>query len=67
MQRIVIPECFALPKAFKTIRDANRLAFLLFVCLRKQAFDTASKQKSLSTLLRGFVARSGFEPETSGL
>ena len=25
-----------------------RLAFLLLVCLRKQAFDTASKQKSLS-------------------
>jgi hypothetical protein len=42
------PQKFALPKAFQTIRDANRLAFLLFVCLRKRAFDTASKQKSLS-------------------
>jgi hypothetical protein len=48
MLRIVILEKFDLPKAFQTIRDANRLAFLLFVCLRKQAFDTASKQKSLS-------------------
>jgi hypothetical protein len=36
------------PKPFKqTLRV--RLAFLLLVCLRKRAFDTASKQKSLST------------------
>ena len=50
------PRKFALPKALQTTNFVCCLAFLLFVCLRKQAFDTASKQKSLSTLLRGFVA-----------
>jgi hypothetical protein len=57
----------ALPKAFQTIRDANRLAFLTLIRSIKRACFAASYKKSLSTLLRGFVARSGFEPETSGL
>jgi len=42
-----LPRWAPYPKPFKqTLRV--RLAFLLLVCLRKQAFDTASKQKSLS-------------------
>jgi hypothetical protein len=44
------PETSSLPKAFTTNRIAIGWAFLLFVCLRMQAFDTASKQKSLSLL-----------------
>ncbi len=43
-----IPQQFALPKAFQTTNFVCCLAFLLLVCLRKRAFDTASKQKSLS-------------------
>ena len=50
------PLQFDKPKALQTTNLVCCLAFLLFVCLRKQALDTASKQKSLSTLLRGFVA-----------
>ena len=42
-----LPRWAPYPKPFKqTLRV--RLAFLLLVCLRKQAFATASKQKSLS-------------------
>jgi hypothetical protein len=44
------PEASSLPKAFTTNRDAIGWAFLLFVCLRMQAFDTVSKQKSLSLM-----------------
>ena len=36
------PNKFALPKAFQTIRDANRLAFLTLPNLRVQAPDVVS-------------------------
>ena len=35
--------------------------FLLLVCLRKRAFDTASKQKTRHSVT-GFAERKGFEP-----
>jgi hypothetical protein len=57
----------ALPKALQTTNLVFCLAFFVLVSLHKQACDAALNEKSLSTLLRGFVARSGFEPETSGL
>jgi hypothetical protein len=43
-----IPQQFDLPKAFQTIRDANRLAFFILVSLHKRACDAASNEKSLS-------------------
>ena len=57
----------ALPKALQTTNFVCCLAFFVLVSLHKRACDAALNEKSLSTLLRGFVARSGFEPETSGL
>jgi hypothetical protein len=61
------PRMFELPKALQTTNFVCCLAFFVLVSLHKQACDAALNEKSLSTLLRGFVARSGFEPETSGL
>ena len=36
------------PKPFQRYRFAILLGFLLLICLQKRAFDTASKQKTLS-------------------
>ena len=41
------PKWAPYPKPFKQTQSVC-LAFLLLVCLRKRAFDTSSKQKSLS-------------------
>ena len=47
-------------KPFKSKRSLL-LGFLLLVCLRKRAFDTASKQKTRHSMT-GFAERKGFEP-----
>ena len=47
-------------KPFKSKRSLL-LGFLLLVCLRKRAFDTASKQKTRHSVT-GFAERKGFEP-----
>jgi hypothetical protein len=36
------------PKPFQQYRVAISLGFSLLICLQKRAFDTASKQKTLS-------------------
>jgi len=36
----------ALPKAFHTIRDANRMAFLTLACLQERALDAARIKKA---------------------
>ena len=53
----------AVLKALKNIRGADGFGFLSLVCLRKRAFDTASKQKTHAVRV-GFVTPSGFKPET---
>ena len=56
----VFPIHWINPKPFKQTLCV-RLAFLLLVCLRKRAFDTASKQKTRHSVT-GFAERKGFEP-----
>ncbi len=57
------PCALVVPKALKNISGADVFGFLSLVCLRKRAFDTASKQKT-RTARAGFVTPSGFKPET---
>ena len=61
------PRKFGLPKALQTTNFVCCLAFFVLVSLHKRACDAALNEKSLSTLLRGFVARTRFELVTSGL
>ena len=55
-----LPRSSLYTKPFKSKRSLL-LGFLLLVCLRKRAFDTASKQKT-SHSVTGFAERKGFEP-----
>ena len=57
------PCALVVPKALKNINEVDVFGFLSLVCLRKRAFDTASKQKT-RTVRAGFVTPSGFKPET---
>jgi hypothetical protein len=45
-----LPKMAGVPKPFQQYRVAISLGFLLLICLQKRAFDTASKQKTLSLL-----------------
>ena len=68
MLRIVIPQIVRLTQSLSNNPDARDcLAFLTLACLQERALDAARIKKASLLALRGFVARPGFEPGTSGL
>jgi hypothetical protein len=61
-----IPQQFALPKAFQ-LNAAHLVGFFASRLFTKASFRHSLKTKKPLTFVRGFVARPGFEPGTSGL